>query len=303
MSEKIVSSNRRIIQVTNIGVAGNVFLSVLKIIVGYTAGSMALVADGFHSVSDLATDLAVILGVYFGSKAPDPEHPYGHGRLETFSTAFVAVVLVFVGGVTIRNAAIEVATIPYSEHKPIAMAVLWTAAASVVIKEAMFRLNRGVAKKYHSSALYANAWHHRSDAISSVAVIIGFVAVKMGYSYGDQVAAIAVGLLIIIAGVRIIGGCLQEFSEKSVDGMTVEKIRHIIEEHEDVRSYHRLRTRTLGREVFMDLHILVDPELSITEAHKISSSLEGSIDKHMQRPVNVMVHVEPYLPEMLEEKD
>lgn len=303
MSEKIENSNRRIIQVTKIGVAGNVFLSVLKIIVGYTAGSMALVADGFHSVSDLATDMAVILGVYFGSKSPDPEHPYGHGRLETFSTAFVALVLVFVGGATIRNAAIDIASIPYTEQKPYGMAVLWAAAASVVIKEAMFWLNRNVAKKYHSAALFANAWHHRSDAISSVAVIIGFVAVKMGYNYGDQVAAIAVGLLIIIAGVRIIGGCLHEFAEQSVDGMTVEKIRHIIDGHEDVRSYHRLRTRTLGREVFMDLHILVDPELSITEAHKISSSLEESIDKQMQRPVNIVVHVEPDLPEMLKEND
>ncbi len=298
--ESLHADNVSIRRVTYLGMLGNIVLAVLKMVVGFFAGSLALVADGIHSLSDCLTDIAVIFGVYLGSKKPDPEHPYGHGRLETFSTAFIAVILVVVGGGMIYTASINIARQHAADQQvmTISTAVIWIALLSVVTKELLYQWTRIVAVKTHSTALYANAWHHRSDALSSVAVVIGAIAVKLGYPHGDQLAAIAVGLMVIMVGVKVFGGCLGEFSERAVDTQTVRKIESILESEARIRQWHRLRTRTVGREIFVDLHILVDPDLNITEAHAIADALEGDLHKQIDRPVNVIIHVEPDLPQM-----
>ena len=294
------SDNAAIRRVTYIGMVGNILLSGLKVAVGLLAGSMGLVADGIHSLSDCLTDVAVILGVHLGSKKPDPEHPYGHGRLETFSTAFIAIILIGVGGGMIYHASLAIARMHREEMETVTISsfVIGIALLSVVLKEALYQWTRRVAVQTHSTALYANAWHHRSDALSSVAVVIGALAVKFGYPHGDQLAAIAVGLMIILVGVKVFGGCLHELSERAADEQTVEKITSILESESRIRQWHRLRTRSVGREIFIDLHILVDPELNITEAHEISDTLERDLHQQITRPVNVIVHVEPDLPEM-----
>jgi cation diffusion facilitator family transporter len=176
--------------------------------------------------------------------------------------------------------------------------VIWIALLSVVSKEALYQWTRIVAVRVNSSAVYANAWHHRSDALSSVAVIVGAVAVKFGYPHGDQLGAIVVGIMIILVGIKVIEGCFREFSERAVDAKTVEQIRKIIESEKRIRSWHKLRTRSVGREIFLDLHILVDPQLNITAAHEIAECLETTLHEQMPQPVNVMVHIEPDLPEM-----
>ena len=298
--ESLQADNVSIRRVTYLGMLGNIVLSVLKMVVGLFTGSLALVADGIHSLSDCLTDIAVIFGVYLGSKEPDPEHPYGHGRLETFSTAFIAIILIVVGGGMIYTASMNIARMHAAEHQmaTISTAVIWVALLSVVSKELLYQWTRRVAVKTHSTALYANAWHHRSDALSSVAVVIGAIAVKLGYPHGDQLAAIAVGLMVIMVGVKVFAGCLHEFSERSVDTQTMQKIESILESEARIRHWHRLRTRTVGREIFVDLHILVDSELNITEAHAIADALEGDLHERINRPVNVIVHVEPDLPHM-----
>jgi len=164
---------------------------------------------------------------------------------------------------------------------------------SVFSKEAIYQITRRVAVSTGSSAAYANAWHHRSDAFSSVAVVVGFVATRFGYEHGDQVATVAVGLMIILVAAKIIDGCLNEFAERAVDEGTVEQIKHILSTQDRVRQWHKLRTRSVGREIFMDVHILVNPALSITEAHTIAESLEEALHASLSRPVNIMVHVEP----------
>ena len=175
--DKNENSRRRIDRVTNLGIAINIVLAVIKVSAGITAGSMALVADGIHSISDMITDVAVLLGVHFGSKEPDLKHPYGHGRLETFSTVFIAVILIVVGGFMVQRAGLAIARIrPEAETgRHLSAAVLWIAVLSILAKEGLYRVTQKVAVRTHSSALYANAWHHRSDALSSVAVVIGFV--------------------------------------------------------------------------------------------------------------------------------
>ncbi|MHC4657481.1 MAG: cation diffusion facilitator family transporter [Planctomycetota bacterium] len=294
-SAKQKIDDRQIIFVTNLGIAGNIILSVLKVGVGLLAGSMALVADGIHSISDMTTDIAVLLGVHFGSKQPDEEHPYGHGRTETFATGFIGAVLIVVGAVMIYRAAVDVAA---GEYATPGFVVLFVALISVVVKEFLYRITKKIAIKSHSTALYANAWHHRSDALSSIAVVAGFVSLKFGFKYGDQMAAVGVGLMIILVAIRIIRDCLSELTERAVDSDTIEHIKNIINENSSIHQWHKLRTRTVGREVFLDLHILVAPDLSIAAAHEIAENLEKTLDEQITRPVNITVHIEPDIPDL-----
>jgi cation diffusion facilitator family transporter len=288
-------AGRQIKSITYLGMVVNVILAVIKIIVGYLAGSMALVADGIHSISDMTTDVAVLLGVHFGSKQPDEEHQYGHGRTETFAAAFIGAALIVVGAVMIYRAAIDMAAGKYSTPGYV---VLFVALISVVVKELLYRMTKRIAIKSHSSALYANAWHHRSDALSSIAVVAGFVSLKFGFKYGDQMAAVGVGLMIILVAVRIISDCLSELTERAVDSDTIELIKNIINDNSSIHQWHKLRTRTVGREVFLDLHILVAPDLSIAAAHEIAENLEKTLDEQITRPVNITIHIEPDIPDL-----
>ncbi len=288
-------------RITWVGLWINVGLTVIKIAIGLAGGSLAMLADGFHSLSDMATDVAVIFGVHFGGKEPDRDHPYGHGRIETFSAAFVALMLVVVGIGMIYKAGRDIAQMHHPQGSACEMlssAVLAAAILSILVKETLYQWTRRVALKTHSTALYANAWHHRSDALSSIAVLIGVIAVRMGYSYGDPLAAVAVALMIILVAGRIISDCFRELSERAVDRDTLEQIEKVIQSDDRVRQWHRLRTRSVGREIFLDLHILVDPRLNIAEAHRIADALERNLHDQIQRPVNVIVHMEPDLPEL-----
>ncbi len=288
------SANRQIRVITNAALAVNVAFFIVKVIVGVLSGSLSLVADGLHSVSDLSTDVAVLLGSHFGSREPDTSHPYGHGRIETLSAVLIGVILLTVGGGMVYYAAIDIA----KEHvaKPGVWAII-VAAISVVVKEVLYRATQKVAVRTHSTALAANAWHHRSDALSSIAVIIGVVAAQMGYHHGDQVAAIIVGVMIVLVAVRVLLDSFQELTEASVDPDTVEEIKAVVNADAAVRQWHRLRTRSVGREVFLDLHIMVNPDLDVRAAHDISERLEAAIEEKMARPVNITVHIEPDIPE------
>ena len=288
-------ASRQIKSVTNLAVVTNTVLFVLKLSVGLLSGSMSLIADGIHSLSDMTTDLVVLLGVHIGLKEPDKTHPYGHGRAETFSAGFVALFLIFVGSAMIYYAAVGIAKGNIAEPH---IAVLVVAIVSIIVKELLYKITKRVAVKSCSSALYANAWHHRSDALSSVVVLIGFISLKFGFNFGDQIAAIAVGLMIILVGVRVIVDCLRELTESAVDEDTIEHIKHIINAKSSIRQWHKLRTRTVGREVFLDLHILVDPDLNIAAAHEIAESLENALHEQIVRPVNITVHIEPDTPEL-----
>lgn len=295
MKNPLQSQNESIQKVTYVGMAVNIALAIVKIIFGILVGSIALLTDGFHSLSDLATDVAVLVGIYFGSKEPDHEHPYGHGRVETFSAALVALILILIGCAMISKASLQVARLSesISHASSYGAVMIWVSFVSILSKELIYRWTRNVAIRTHSAALYANAWHHRSDALSSIAVLIGAVAVLFDYPQGDQIAAIAVGLMIILVGVKVIGGCLNELTERAVDTKTVRQIQTIIASEKRILDWHRLRTRSLGREIFIDLHILVDPNLTVVESHEIADSLEKALHQGMDQPVNVMVHVEP----------
>ena len=294
-NDKRTIAGRQIKSITYIGIAVNIALAVVKVVIGSLASSLALIADGVHSLSDVATDAVVLLGLRLGSKGPDQSHPYGHGRAETFSAGLIALVLILVGGAMIYYATMAIARDEVTTPR---LAVLIAAIVSIAAKEWLYRATQKIAIQSHSPALYANAWHHRSDALSSVAVVIGFITLEFGFGHGDQVAAIAVGLMIIWVGVRIVSDSLRELTEGAVDSDTIEHIRGVINANSSVRQWHKLRTRTVGREVFLDLHILVDPDLDIAAAHQISESLENALHEQITRPVNITVHIEPDIPDL-----
>jgi cation diffusion facilitator family transporter len=291
--QKIASKQLR--GVTYLSIAANVFLISGKFTVGFIAGSLSLIADAIHSVSDMVTDIAVLLGLYFGSKKPDSGHPYGHGKLETLSAILIALGLLGVGLGMIYYAALGIARNKVTHPRDLAFAA---AICAIAVKEVIYRVTKAAAMKYHCPAVLANAWHDRADALSSVAVIIGVASQKLGFSHGDQVAAIAVGVMVVIVATKLVGNCLGELIEKAVDDATIEQIKDIIKSNGQIRQYHRLRTRTVGREVFLDLHILVDPKLNIAAAHEIASNLENALHNQLTRPVNITVHVEPDMPEL-----
>ena len=286
-------ADKQIKSITYIGMIVNIALAAIKIVIGVFAASLALVADGIHSLSDLATDVAVLLGLRLGSKAPDQSHPYGHGRAETFSAVLIALILILVGGAMIYYATMAIARDEVTTPK---IGVLIAAIVSIAAKEWLYKATKKIAVKSHSAALYANAWHHRSDALSSVAVAIGFISLELGFGHGDQVAAIGVGMMITWVGIRVISDSMRELTESAVDQGTIEHIERIINANSQIHQWHKLRTRTVGREVFLDLHILVDPDLSIADAHQIAENLEETLDEQINRPVNITVHIEPDIP-------
>ncbi len=287
------AATRQIRSVTCLGAVVNVVLAIVKLSIGLAVSSLAMIADAIHSLSDLATDVAVIVGAYWGAKKPDPSHPYGHGRIETFCAVFVALVLVSVGGFMMYEATLSITR---NETTPAHWGILVGALLSIVAKEWLYQVTKRVARRLHSPAVYANAWHHRSDAFSSVAVLIGYVSLVFGFDHGDQVAAIAVGLMVVFVGVKVVSDSLTELTEGAVDPGTIQHIESVINAEPAIRQWHRLRTRTVGREVFLDVHILVDPQLNIAAAHDVSERLEKAMDEQISRPVNITVHIEPDLP-------
>ena len=283
------------IRVTLVGMAVNILLLIAKLVGGLLSGSVALIADGIHSGSDLATDLAVLGGIRIGARRPDARHPYGHGRFETLAGGLVAGALVLVGLFIAWEAG--AALVAREEVRP-GVAVLVVAAFSIATKEWVYRRTVRVARRVGSAALHANAWHHRSDALSSVAVLLGGAGGLAGWGHADQIAGIVVGSMVIVSGGKTFFNVLHELSEGGLSVQEVARIDAAVADVAGVRQFHQLRTRRVGREIFADLHVLVDPELSLLEAHSISMAVEEEVEGACRRPVNVMVHVEPDTPDL-----
>lgn len=290
----------QIIRVTIWGLCLNLFLVGLKLAVGIVVGSAALVADAVHSISDLFTDIVVILGIRLSSQPADEDHAYGHGRFETIATSLIGAMLVGAGifiawksGLSLYRGEINIP----------GYAVVVVAAVSILSKEWIYQVTQRVARRVGSSALRVNAWHHRSDALSSVAVLFGAVAGLVGWGYGDQSAAIVVGVMVSIVGLNALWKVFVELTEGSISGEEQKSIVEAIQSVPGVKGWHRLRTRLVGREVFMDIHLLVDSGLSVAEGHRICSTVESAIVQTVQRPINIVVHCEPERdPDVTDEK-
>ncbi len=276
------------------GVAANAFLIIIKLFSGILIRSSALIADSVHSISDLTTDFVVLIGTRLSHKPPDATHPYGHKKFETIASQVIAFILIVVSFGLLWSAG---ASFYYHRQNFPGFMMLIIAVISIVIKEVLFFTTRKISRITGSAALYANAWHHRSDSLSSMAVLIGGVASLLGWGYADQAATIFVALMIMgVAGKIFLEGVV-ELSEHSADRESIQKLERILTEAKEISEWHALRTRKLGGELFADVHILVDPQISVLKGHRISEQIEEKIKKTLTKPVNVLIHIEPTKPQ------
>jgi cation diffusion facilitator family transporter len=286
---------KKIWSITLWGALLNIFLMILKIFSGILIRSSALIADGIHSFSDLATDIVVLIGTRLSHRPPDETHPYGHGKMETIASQLIALTLVALSVGLIWSAGTSIYR--HEQNYPGFM-VLIVAVVSVISKEIIFFMTRKISRLTGSVILYANAWHHRSDSLSSVAVLIGGIVSLFGWGYADQTATIVVGFMIMGVAGKIFFEGLVELSEHSADSESIQRIERVLSEEKEVSSWHALRTRKLGAELFVDVHVLVNPKLSVLESHNISAKIEKEIKQKLSKPVNVLVHIEPNINEM-----
>lgn len=278
-------------RITLWGVAVNLVLAIIKISGGILGQSQALLADGIHSLSDLASDAMVLVAVKHAGEDADEDHPYGHARYETLATVALGILLL---GVAIGIAYDAILRLDNPED--IATPALFTlviAAISIFSNEGLYHATRIVAKKLRSPLLEANAWHHRSDAVSSIVVLIGIGATYIGYPLLDAVAAILVALMIAKIGLDLTHQSVQELVDTALEPEMVKKIKQTILSIDDVRELHLLRSRRMGHNALVDVHLLVSPRLSVSEGHHISEAVEKILIEQFDEINDVTVHIDP----------
>lgn len=282
---------REITRVTLIGSVVDLSLGVAKVVVGWFAQSQALIADGIHSFSDLATDVVVIYAARHSSREADEEHPYGHGRFETIATVGLGIALIAVA----IGISIDAVTRLFNPEKLLHPGywALVVAGISIVSKEAIYHYSMGIARKYRSHMLKANAWHSRTDAISSVIVLIGVAGSMAGLYYLDAIAAIGVGYMIAKIGWDLSWHSIKELVDTALDPERQELIRKTILSVDGVDALHILRTRRSGAEALADVHIQVDPYLSVSEAHFVSERVRKKVITEVEEVNDVTVHIDP----------
>ncbi|MGF1684450.1 cation diffusion facilitator family transporter [Photobacterium minamisatsumaniensis] len=278
---------------TWVGSIANVALAIVKITVGKFTGSQALVADGVHSFSDLVTDTAILIGSRYWTAPADKGHPYGHGRFETLTNIFIGVVLALVG---IGIGWDSISQIGHETTAQPGMLAFWAAIASIVVKEVLYRWTVIQAKKINSRSLHANAWHHRSDALSSLPVAIAVIANYFvpDLHYLDQIAALLVTAMILKAAFEILWPAILELTEAEADTDVETQILQYANDMPLIREVHAIRSRRTGSTVLLDFHLLVDPEMSVDEAHTISENFKAHILAQIDEVVDVIIHIEPY---------
>lgn len=278
-------------KVTLIGSAVDLLLGITKILVGWVAHSQALIADGIHSLSDLATDLIVLYAAKHAHKEADEDHPYGHGRIETLATVGLGVTLIIIAGGIAYDAVLRLND-PDELLQPGLLALV-VAAVSVVAKEWIYHYTINVARYLRSDMLMANAWHSRSDAITSVVVVIGIAGAMFEYPYLDAVAAVAVAVMIAKIGVDLVRTSSKELIDTALEPQEIDIIRRHISSVSGVRAMHMLRSRKSAGDAFIDVHIQVDPRLSVSDGHQVGETVRRQLMDKVDIVSDVTVHIDP----------
>lgn len=277
-------------KVTIVGALIDFLLSIIKIILGFIGQSGALIADGVHSFSDLLTDWVTWYAAKLSGDAPDADHPYGHERFETVATLGLSIFLAIVGTIIIFEGFGRFSNPNELRHENWLIAA---AALSVLSKEVLYWYTVKVARDINSDLLKANAWHHRTDAFSSIVVVIGIIGAANGYFFLDSVAAIIVGILIIYIGWQLGFEATKELVDTSIDQEDIKALRVALSEIKGVNSVHTLRTRKVGHKKSADVHVQVNPFLSVSEGHIISVSVERVAKECIEELDDVTVHIDP----------
>ncbi len=279
-------------RVTWVGLFLNVALAALKFIVGFVGASQAVIADAVHSLSDMATDFSVILGVRYWTAPPDEDHPYGHRKIETIITVLIGAALLFVAlglGYTALTKISEV------HIRQTAWIAIIGPALSIILKEILYRWTVIVGTRVKSTAVIANAWHHRSDAFSSVPAVIAVAASAMNpdWAFVDHVGALIISVFILKVSWNIMSPALAELSDRGASLKDRSQIEKIAMGVDGVKDVHAIRTRKCGESLYVDLHVLVAPEISVRIGHNISEEVKEALLKDGPRVLDVIAHLEP----------
>lgn len=292
-----MTREREIVRITLFGSGVNLLLTGMKFVAGILGASGAMIADAVHSLSDLMTDFVVLLFVKISSRPADSKHPYGHGKYETLATAIVAIALLAAGGVLAAEGVQKIMSALRGEVLPAPGKIaLWAALVSIAAKELVYRMTIRVSKRVDSPALEANAWHHRSDSLSSVATAAGIGgALWIGGKWAilDPVAAVLVSVFILVAAAKMLHEALQDLLEKSLPPEVEQQIRSIVEEDSDLHEMHKLRTRKVGNIYSIEMHLRMNGDMSLYEAHRHSMELEQRLRNRFGQETIVTVHLEP----------
>lgn len=288
-------------RVTVVGAIANFLLVLIKVGFGILGQSAALIADGIHSLSDLATDLLVVIAIKLGAREADHDHPYGHRRYETMATVALGLGLILIAGgiswdIMERMKQPERLLVPKIDTLGIAF-------ISVLVNEWLYFYTKRIAKQTRSKLLLANAWHHRSDSISSIVVIIGIAGVLLGYPFTDAFAAVIVALMIAKIGLTLVMQSIKELVDTSLPESFVNDIRRTIKTTQGVQGIHLLRTRQMGEDAYIDAHIVVDPRISVSEGHVIGDTVRNKLIAEFDDVIDVLVHVDPEDDEFLDKPE
>ena len=282
-------------RVSFITIVGNVLLSIIKLLAGIIAHSNAMISDAIHSASDVFSTIIVIIGIKLSARKPDKEHPYGHERMECVAAIVLSIVL-FITGLGIGSTAVK--NITSGSYNPLQIpGILALAAAilSIVCKEGMYWYTRYNARKIDSSALMADAWHHRSDAFSSIGALVGIAGARLGFPVMDSVASLVIFVFIIKAAYDIFKDAIDKMVDHSCDDRTEKEIRDCVMGNKDVLGIDLLQTRIFGNKIYVDVEIRANASYTLKEAHEIAESVHNDIEKNFPKVKHIMVHVNPAL--------
>jgi len=278
-------------RVSLVSMITNVVLTLLKLAAGLLAHSGAMISDAVHSASDIFSGLIVLLGVKISTKEPDEQHPYGHERYECVAALLLSGILALVGGAIGIGAVKDIISGKTAEIP--GLLALIAAVVSIAVKESLFWYTRGYAKKYRSTALHAEAWHQRSDALSSIGALIGIAGARMGVPVMEPIASLIIALFILRVAIRIFKEAIDQMVDHSCNEEAEEAFRTTALEQPGVLGVELLRTRMFGNRVYVDLEIAADPNLTLAAAHEIAEDVHDAIEKTFPEVKHIMVHVNP----------
>ena len=278
-------------RVSLVSMITNVILTLLKLAAGLLAHSGAMISDAVHSASDIFSGLIVLLGVKISTKEPDEQHPYGHERYECVAALLLSGILAVVGGAIGIGAVKDIISGKTAEIP--GLLALIAAVVSIAVKESLFWYTRGYAKKYRSTALHAEAWHQRSDALSSIGALIGIAGARMGVPVMEPIASLIIALFILRVAIRIFKEAIDQMVDHSCNEEAEEAFRTTALEQPGVMGVELLRTRMFGNRVYVDLEIAADPNLTLAAAHEIAEDVHDAIEKTFPEVKHIMVHVNP----------
>lgn len=293
LERKIIDETREAMRVSKVSIVVNLILSAGKLAAGVVAHSGAMVSDAIHSASDVFSTFVVMIGINISAKKADEQHPYGHERLECVAAIILAVILLGTGVIIGFDGIDKIITGEYRNLKIPGMPALVAAVVSIAVKEWMYWFTIIVARTINSGALKADAWHHRSDAFSSVGALIGILGGRMGYPVLDCVASVIICIFIVKAAFDIFKDAIDKMVDKACDAETQEAMHRLIMSRNGVKGIRMLHTRVFGAKIYVDAEIEADGSLSLFQAHAIAEDVHEAIEKEFSSVKHCMVHVDP----------